>query len=125
MDNCATHKHEKALARIERKKRIFLHFIPTSAPWANLVEPFFAILAQKQIRRGTLTSVPHLEKCVREYLQSHNENPLPLVWTKKAGGSLKQSIQIARRCKRHYNHHFVRDTTLVNVHRSRDAQTSH
>ena len=37
LDNYATHKHEKVLNWIERKKRIFLHFTPTSASWANLV----------------------------------------------------------------------------------------
>jgi transposase len=80
LDNYATHKHEKVLTWIERKKRIFLHFIPTSAPWVNLVERFFAILTQNQIRRGVFTSVPHLDKCLREYLHSYNENPRPLVW---------------------------------------------
>ena len=48
LDNYATHKHEKVLAWIERKKRIFLHFTPTR-PWANS-ERFFATLTQKQIR---------------------------------------------------------------------------
>ena len=70
------------LAWIERKKRIFLHFIPTSSSWANLVERFFATLTQKQIRRGVFTSVPQLEKCLRDYLLSYNEDPRPLVWTK-------------------------------------------
>ena len=70
---------------IERKQRIFLHFTPTSASWANLVERFFATLTDKQIRRGVFTSVPHLEKCLREYLKRHNENPQPLVWTKSLG----------------------------------------
>ena len=82
LDNYSTHKHEKVLAWIERKKRIFLHFIPTSTSWANLVERFFATLTQKQIRRGVFTSVPQLERCLREYLRSYNENPRPLVWTK-------------------------------------------
>ena len=82
LDNYATHKHEKVLGWIERKKRIFLHFTPTSASWANMVERFFAVLTQKQIRRGVFTSVPQLEKCLREFLQSYNENPRALVWTK-------------------------------------------
>ena len=82
LDNYSTHKHEKVLAWIERKRRIFLHFIPTSTSWANLVERFFATLTQKQIRRGVFTSVPQLERCLREYLRSYNENPRPLVWTK-------------------------------------------
>ncbi|MCY4378061.1 MAG: IS630 family transposase [Spirochaetaceae bacterium] len=85
LDNYATHKHEKVLDWIERKQRIFLHFTPTSASWANLVERFFATLTDKQIRRGVFTSLPHLEKCLREYLQRHNENPQPLVWTKSLG----------------------------------------
>ena len=97
LDNYATHKHEKVLAWIERKKRIFLHFIPTSSSWANLVERFFAMLTQKQVRRGVFTSVPDLEKCLREYLHSYNENPCPLVWTKTV------------------------DEILEKVHRSREA----
>ena len=85
LDNYATHKHEKVQAWIERRKPIFLHFTPTSASWANLVERFFGMLTDKQIRRGVFTSVPHLEKCLREYLKRHNENPQPLVWTKSLG----------------------------------------
>ena len=85
LDNYATHRHEKVLGWIERKKRVYLHFTPTSASWANLVERFFAMLTEKQIRRGVFTSVPHLEKRLREYVASHNDNPEPLVWTKSVG----------------------------------------
>ena len=97
LDNYATHKHEKVLAWIERKKRVFLHFIPTSSSWANLVERFFAMLTQKQVRRGVFTSVPQLEKCLRDDLLSYNEDPRPLVWTKAV------------------------DEILEKVHRSREA----
>ena len=113
LDNYATHKHEKVLAWIERKKRIFLHFIPTSASWANLVERFFAILTQKQIRRGVFTSVPHLEKCLREYLQSYNENPRALVWTKTVEEIVEKSVGVGRRYLKYLNHYFVKDTTLA------------
>ena len=82
LDNYATHKHAKVLAWIERQKRVYLHFTPTSASWANLVERFFAMLTDKRIRRGVFTSVPHLEKCLREYLRSYNQDPRPFVWTK-------------------------------------------
>ena len=82
LDNYAMHKHEKVLRWIERKKRVFLHFTPTSASWANLVERFFAMLTDKQIRRGVFTSVPHLEKRLREYLDSYNKAPRPFVWTR-------------------------------------------
>ena len=82
LDNYATHKHEKVLGWIERKKRVFLHFTPTSASWANLVERFFAMLTDKQLRRGVFTSVPQLEQCLRDYLANYNKNPRPFVWTK-------------------------------------------
>jgi len=55
LDNYATHKHEKVQNWIEGKKRVFLHFTPTSASWANMVERFFALLTEKQIRRGAFT----------------------------------------------------------------------
>ena len=48
------------------------------------------MLTHKQIRRGVFTSVPHLEKCLREYLQSYNDNPRPLVWTKTIDNILEK-----------------------------------
>ena len=35
LDNYTTHKHEKVLGWIERNKRVFLHFTPTSASWGQ------------------------------------------------------------------------------------------
>ena len=34
--------------------------------------------------------MPHLEKCLREYLESHNENPRALVWTKSVEDILEK-----------------------------------
>ena len=82
LDNYATHKHEKVRKWVERKKRVHLHFTPTSASWLNLVERFFAQLTEKHLRRGAFTSVCALEKSLRRYLDTYNENPRPLVWTK-------------------------------------------
>ena len=73
---------------IERGKRIFLHFIPTSSSWLNMVERFFRTLTDRQIRRGVFTSVKELEARLAEYIDTYNENPQPFVWTKS--GLLKQ-----------------------------------
>ncbi|MCY4159272.1 MAG: IS630 family transposase, partial [Bacteroidetes bacterium] len=67
---------------IEQKKRIFLHFIPTSSSWLNLVERFFCTLTQKQLRRGVFCSVVQLEQCIQNYIATHNENLKPSIWTK-------------------------------------------
>ncbi len=82
LDNYATHKHRKILEWIARKKRIFLHFIPTSSSWLNLVERFFGILTDKRLRRGVFTSVNELETALNDFIAQHNKNPKPFVWTK-------------------------------------------
>ncbi len=96
LDNYSTHRHKDVLEWIESKKRIYLHFIPTSSSWLNLVERFFSTLTEKQIRRGVFTSVAHLEKSIKNYLDTYNENPRPLVWTK----SVKEITQKVGRGRR-------------------------
>jgi hypothetical protein len=49
-----------------------------------LVERFFAELTEKQIRRGSFTSVSALEKVIREYLALRNDHPKPFQWHKSA-----------------------------------------
>ncbi len=90
LDNYSPHKHAKVMEWIERKKRIFLHFIPTSSSWLNLVERFFSTLTEKQLRRGVFTSVADLEQCIDNYIKTYNENPRPLVWTKSVDEILRK-----------------------------------
>ena len=75
LDNYATHKHSRVMEWIERQKRVFLHFTPTSASWLNLVERFFNTLTRKQLRRGVFHSVNHLEACLKDYIETYNEDP--------------------------------------------------
>ncbi len=83
-DNCATRRHAEVKAWAERTKRVHFHFIPTSSSWLNLVERFFDTLTRKQIRCGVFHSVAHLESCLKQYIDTCNENPRPFVWTKSA-----------------------------------------
>jgi hypothetical protein len=57
---------------------------PTSASWLNQVERFFGLITQDRIRRGVFTAVPELEAAIHEYLDHHNADPKPFVWTKSA-----------------------------------------
>jgi len=61
-----------------------LHFTPTSASWLNLVERWFGLLTEKQIRRGVHRGTRQLEDAIRRYLAIYNEDPKPFVWTKTA-----------------------------------------
>jgi hypothetical protein len=54
----------------------------TGSSWINLVERFFALLTEKQIRRGIHRSTLQLEKAIRHYLGIYNETAKPFVWTK-------------------------------------------
>lgn len=82
VDNYATHKHEKVRNWLKRHKRVTLHFIPTSSSWLNLVERFFGLITEKQIRRGVFSSVMELEEKIMRFIEKHNEHPKPFVWTK-------------------------------------------
>jgi len=81
VDNYATHKHAKVKAWLKRHPRFHIHFIPTSSSWLNMVERWFRDLTQERIRRGTFRSVKQLEAAILAYIEEHNENPEPFVWT--------------------------------------------
>lgn len=82
VDNYSTHKHLKVKNWLKRNKRVTLHFIPTSSSWLNLVERFFGLITEKQIRRGIYSSVKELEEKIMEFIAIQNAHPKPFVWTK-------------------------------------------
>jgi transposase len=84
VDNYATHKHPNVKAWLKRHHRFHLHFIPTSSSWLNLVERWFREITDKRIRRGVFRSVHQLKKAIQDYIDGHNDNPKPFIWTAKA-----------------------------------------
>jgi transposase len=82
VDNYATHKHEAVRRWLQRNPRVELHFIPTSSSWLNLVERFFGLITDKAIRRGVFCSVKELELAIHDFIEQHNADPKPFVWTK-------------------------------------------
>lgn len=97
MDNYCTHKHTKVRAWLEKRPRFHIHFIPTSSSWLNLVERWFADLTQKAVRRGSFTSVPDLIEKVMEFIEAHNEDATPFVWTASAETILGKIEKCRRR----------------------------
>ena len=84
VDNYSTHKHPKVKAWFKRHPRFHQHFVPTSSSWLNMVERWFRDLTDKRIRRGVFKSVADLIAAIQAYIQHHNSNPKPFVWTAKA-----------------------------------------
>ena len=95
VDNYGTHKHPNVRKWLEAHPRFQLHFIPTSSSWLNLVERWFGEITDKRIRRGVFRSVPDLEKAIDEYLEVHNRDPKPFVWTAK----VEQILAKVSKCK--------------------------
>ena len=83
-DNYATHKKQAVKDWLAKHPRFHIHFIPTASSWLNLVERWFGNITTARIRRGVFTSVPELVRAIYDYIEHHNVNPKPFVWTKSA-----------------------------------------
>jgi transposase len=84
LDNYATHKTPTVQRWLLRHPRFHVHFTPTYSSWLNLVERWFGLLTERQLRRGVFRSTGELERTITRYLEQNNAEPKPFVWTKTA-----------------------------------------
>lgn len=89
-DNYATHKHENVKRWLEKHKRFHVRFTPTSASWLNMIERFFRDLTTNQLRRGVFQDLEQLITTIGNYIDRHNQNPKPFIWTAKASDILEK-----------------------------------
>jgi transposase len=104
LDNASSHKTKLIHNWLARRPRYHLHFTPTSASWINQVERFFALLTEKQIRRGVHRSVDELEQAINRFIETHNQAPKPFRWTKSADDIL---ASVKRFCEATTQIHFL------------------
>jgi hypothetical protein len=57
------------------RPRYQVHFTPTSSSGLNQIEPWFAEITRKRIRRGTFSSVHDLTRAIHVYIRIYNKNP--------------------------------------------------
>ena len=96
-DNYGTHKTAAIRAWFAKRPRFHIHFTPTYGSWLNLVERWFGLLTERQIKRGAHRSVRSLEAAIKEFLDAHNEGPKPFIWTKTADEILASIERFAQR----------------------------
>ncbi len=89
-DNYATHKHAKVQRWLAKRPRFHMHFTPTSASWLNMVERFFRDLTEHRLRRGVFRDVEELITAIDSYVDQHNDQPKPFIWTAKATDILEK-----------------------------------
>jgi len=97
MDNYGTHKTPLIRNWFAKRPRFHVHFTPTYASWLSLVERWFALLTTKQLRRGVFHSVPQLKAAIQAFIDAHQENPKPFIWTKTADEILANIARFAER----------------------------
>ena len=100
MDNASSHKTRLVRDWFAKRPHWHRHFTPTSSSWLNQVERFFALLTERQIKRGVHRSTAELEAAIERYIEAHNRNPAPFRWTKSADDIL---AAIQRFCQRTLN----------------------
>lgn len=97
MDNYSTHKTALIRNWFAKRPRFHVHFTPTYGSWLSLVERWFAELTMKQIRRGAYQSVTQLKAGIQEFIDAHQVDPKPFVWTKSADEILASIARFAQR----------------------------
>jgi transposase len=97
LDNYATHKTELIKRWLLKRPRYHLHFTPTHASWLNQIERWFALLTQRQIKRGSHKSVASLIYAIEDFMQNHNKDPKPPHWQKTSGEILAAIERFASR----------------------------
>ena len=58
------------------------------------MERFFCELTEKRLRRGVFRSVLDLIDAIDAYLEEHNQEPKPFLWTKTADEILEKLAPI-------------------------------
>jgi transposase len=97
LDNYGTHKTPRVKRWLAKRPRYHLHFTPTHASWLNQVERWFGLLTQRQLRRGSHTSVLQLKAAITEFMEVTNDKPKPFRWTKTADDILASIARFAQR----------------------------
>src|SRR6266851_763567 len=93
LDNSSTHSTPEVERWLQRHKRVHFHFTPTSASWMNMIEIWFSILTNQQVRRGVYHDVPELTAAIEYFIENYNERAQPFVWTKTAEHIIAKATQ--------------------------------
>jgi transposase len=80
LDNLSTHKPKRE-RWLTRHPNVHFHFTPTYASWLNQVEIWFSKLVRDSLAGASFTSPRQVREQIDAYIERHNQNPKPFVWT--------------------------------------------
>jgi transposase len=94
-DNASTHKAPAIQRWLTTHPRFHVHFTPAGSSWLNQVVRWFVLLTGNQAQRGSHRKVQVLQKDIRDWTKTWNEDPRPFVWTKTADRSRPSAAALA------------------------------
>lgn len=81
-DNLSVHKHRTVREWAEKRRRLTIHFTPTTASWLNQIEIWFNIFTRDVLKGGVWKSKKALVDQILLYIQKYNaERAKPFRWT--------------------------------------------
>lgn len=102
VDNASIHRSVETNAWLSAHPRFHMHYTPTYASWLNLAEVVFSLLYLRQLKHGVHTSIEDLIEAIEDFVNAHNADPKPFIWTKTADQILES---VARYCGRVLDRH--------------------
>lgn len=81
LDNLSAHKAPEVQTWVAKHRRVHLHYTPTYSSWLNQVELWFGKLERDCIARGIFSSTLDLKRKVLAYINRHNTEATPFLWT--------------------------------------------
>jgi hypothetical protein len=92
LNNYGTHKTPIIWNWLAKRPRFYVHCHHDYRSWLNLVEPWFAALTRKQLRRGAHRSVAQLDAAIQAFIDAHHTDPKRFVWTTQLTRSWRASL---------------------------------
>lgn len=81
LDNLAAHKTAAVQAWLAAHPRVHFHYTPTYSSWLNQVELWLAKIERDCIARDIFTSTRDLKRKLLTYIDWHNKEAKPFLWT--------------------------------------------
>jgi hypothetical protein len=66
---------------VAKHPHVHLHYTPTYSSWLNQVELWFGKIERDCIERGIFTSTQALKRKLLAYIDLHNKEARPFLWT--------------------------------------------
>jgi transposase len=95
LDNYGPPRPSQGQGLVRSQPRFHFHFVPTGSSWLNLIETWLSQLTNRAIRRGSFGGVGESVTAIHAYIEAHNSDPKPFIWT----ASIEAILEKVNRCR--------------------------